>query len=104
MPRDRLLASSGLLPVYYWFIRGLKAKEYSLVRDFLVRFERERKQNRQRAEEGAARRDIDRVFLEYDQLNRNTNDQTSHVRRIEILREKFARFKNDDANLELFDD
>ena len=93
LPRDRLLASSGLLPVYYWFIHGLKPRDYPSVRDFLVRFEQARKENRQKAEDGAARREINSALLEYDQLNRNTNDVNSHIRRIEIIQEKFAKFK-----------
>ena len=103
LPRDRLLASSGLLPVYYWFIHGLKQKEYPAVRDFLVTFERDRKENRRKAEDGASKREIDSLYLEYDQLNRNTNDQTSHKRRIEILRGKFQEFKVDRENLDLFE-
>src|ERR1700751_3787429 len=92
LPRDRLLASSGLLPVYYWFIHGLAAKQYSLARDFLIRFEQARRENRQKAEQGS-RTGVDRLLLEYDQLNRNTNDLISHNRRIEILHERFRRYE-----------
>ncbi|HTB02319.1 MAG TPA: DUF262 domain-containing protein [Bradyrhizobium sp.] len=94
LPRDRLLASSGLLPVYYWFIQSLKSRQYPLVRDFLVQFEEARRANRQKAELDGLTRAVDRKLLEYDQLNRNTNDLTSHIRRIEILQERFARFKH----------
>lgn len=99
LPRDRLLASSGLLPVYYWFIHGLNFEEYPAVRDFLVNFERDRKENRQRADGGASRKQIDSELLEYDQLNRNTNDINSHVRRIEILQN---RFRARDQSLDFF--
>jgi hypothetical protein len=98
LPRDRLLASSGLLPVYYWFIHGLRPSDYPSVRDFLNGFERDRKENRRKAEDGASRKEIDALLLEYDQLNRNTNDITSHVRRIEILQSKFKEFKEDIAS------
>jgi hypothetical protein len=101
LPRDRLLASSGILPVYYWFIHGLKADDYPAVRDFLNGFERGRKENRRKAEGGAARKEIDALFLEYDQLNRNTNDISSHVRRVEILEEKFEEFKEEMSNVKL---
>jgi hypothetical protein len=103
LPRDRLLASSGLLPVYYWFIHGLKASDYPAVRDFLTTFERKRRDNRRKAEDGASRKEIDAQLLEYDQLNRNTNDITSHVRRIEILRRKFREFKEHAATGDLFE-
>lgn len=94
LPRDRLLASSGLLPVYYWFIHGLTAKQYPLARDFLVRFEGTRRKNRQKAEQGTAA-GVDRLLLEYDQLNRNTNDLISHNRRIEILHERFEKYESE---------
>jgi hypothetical protein len=100
LPRDRLLASSGLLPVYFWFLHGLKPQEYPFVRDFLIRFERSRKANRQKVDEGAPKKEVDAVLLEYDQLNRNTNDLTSHVKRIEILQQ---RFTSRDKTLDLFD-
>ena len=92
LPRDRLLASSGLLPVYYWFIHGLAAKQYPLARDFLIRFEHARRENRQKAEQGS-RAGVDRLLIEYDQLNRNTNDLISHNRRIEILHERFRKYE-----------
>lgn len=92
LPKDRLLASSGLLPVYYWFIHGIKPRQYPLVREFLVRFEEKRKENRNRAQAEGLTRRIDRLLLEYDQLNRSTNDLLSHTRRIEILEIKFAEF------------
>lgn len=92
LPRDRLLNSSGLLPVYYWFIHGLNAKQYPHVRDFLVRFEEARRKNRQKAEQGASS-GLDRLLLEYDQLNRNTNDLVSHVRRVEILQARFEKYE-----------
>ena len=91
LPKDPLLSSAGLVPVYYWFIRDLKARDYPRVRDFLVRFEEDRKRNRQKVDEGASGR-IDREFVEYDQFNRNTNDVASHVGRIRILKNKFSRF------------
>jgi hypothetical protein len=91
LPKDPLLASSGVVPVYYWFIRDLKARDYSRVRDFLVHFEEDRRKNRRKAEEGSTA-GVDRQLLEYDQFNRNTNDLTSHIGRIDILKKKFAKF------------
>lgn len=93
LPKDPLLASSGLVPVYYWFIRDLRGRDYPRVRDFLVRFEEDRRKNRKKAEEIGATTGVDRQLLEYDQFNRNTNDLTSHIGRIDILKKKFAKFK-----------
>lgn len=92
LPKDLLLGSAGIMPVYYWFIRGVKETQYLLVRDFLVRFEEDRKENRQKAAAGAHTRSVDRQLVEYDRFNRSTNDLTSHNGRIDILNERFAKF------------
>ena len=91
LPKDPLLNSAGQIPVYYWFIRGLKARDYPRIRDFLVRFEDARRENRKKAASDPSR-GIDRLLLEYDQFNRNTNDVISHIGRIEILKRKFVKF------------
>lgn len=94
LPKDRLLSSAGLMPVYYWFVRSLKTAEYSRVRDFLVRFEEERRKNRARAEGGSDPKELDRQLLAYDQFNRSTNDLQSHVGRIQILEDRFNRVRS----------
>jgi hypothetical protein len=93
LPKDRLLASAGVLPVYYWFVRQLTQSEHSLVREFLSRFEEERKENRRKAEMNSSGSQIDRQLVEYDQFNRSTNDLASHVGRLEILKKRFVKFK-----------
>jgi len=92
LPKDKLLSSAGALPVYYWFIRSLKASQYPKIRDFLVRFEEQRRQNRTEAEEGGDPRKLDQQFLTYDQYNRSTNDIQSHIGRVKLLKERFARY------------
>jgi len=101
LPKDRLLASAGVLPVYYWFVRSLRESEYRLARDFLVRFEDERRANRQKAQ---THHDsgLDQELLQYDEYNRNTNDIGSHNGRIEILKRRFARFAAAAATPSLF--
>ncbi|MGH6925672.1 MAG: DUF262 domain-containing protein [Propylenella sp.] len=91
LPKDRLLGSSGVLPVYYWFIRSLDVDKYLEVRDFLVRFEDTRRVNRRRADAGEPATDVDRQLLSYDGFNRSTNDLASHVGRIEVLTDRFAK-------------
>ena len=92
LPNDKLLASAGSVPVYYWFIRSLKVDQLSRVRDFLVQFEQERRQNRTAAQGKTATVRPDSQLLSYDQYNRNTNDLQSHIERIEILRSRFQRY------------
>jgi hypothetical protein len=83
IPHDQVLSSAGVFPVYYWFVRLRKSKDDSLIREFLVRFERERKDNR------AAGSDAE--FVEYDGFNRSTNDLASHQGRLKILESRFQK-------------
>jgi hypothetical protein len=92
LPRDRLLASSGTVPVYYWFVRSASPKSFRFIRQFLIEFEEARKQNRQLSTTSPASGKIDRQLVEYDNFNRNTNDQASHDGRIEILNTRFASY------------
>jgi hypothetical protein len=85
LPKDKLLANGGILPVYYWFVRECDESNYHNVREFLVDFEGARKSNR-----GLGRdEDLDGELVEFDNLNRSTNDLRSQVRRIEILNRRF---------------
>lgn len=93
LPRDVLLSSAGQVPIFYWFVRGRGDADDSLIREFLVRFERQRKANRSLVESNPQDKKIDRRLIEYDQFNRNTNDLASHKGRIEILEERFEPFK-----------
>lgn len=85
IPKDPLFASAGLFPVYYWFIRGINSDYHSLMRDYLIWFERERKRNRDRQKGRSGALDLDPELSRFDTLNRSTNDLQSHVGRVEIL-------------------
>lgn len=92
LPKDILLSSAGQVPVFYWFIRGRAEKDDPFIRQFLVKFERARRENRNLVNANPQDKKIDRQLVEYDQLNRNTNDLTSHRKRIEILEKRFTQF------------
>jgi len=92
LPGDRLLASAGLVPVYYWFVRDLSAPEIARAREFLARFEEERGENRRLVTDAPTSKRIDSELLEYDNYNRSTNDEVSHNARIRILRRRFKSF------------
>lgn len=96
LPRDILLSSAGQVPVFYWFARSHKETDDQFIREFLVKFEKERKGNRDIVESNPLDKKIDHRLLEYDQYNRNTNDLVSHKGRIEILNERFETFKRMD--------
>jgi len=95
LPRDQLLGSAGIIPVYYWFIRGIKEQEYRFVREFLVKFETERHRNRIKlVEKGKGSKDIDNQLIEFDNYNRSPNDLQSHRERVNILRDRFLIYSN----------
>jgi Protein of unknown function DUF262 len=85
LPRDPLLASAGVLPVYYWFVRQRNPNEDSLVREFITSFERFRKANRQQ-------KVTDKDLIEYDGYNRSTNDEKSYIGRVRILERRFKNY------------
>ena len=92
LPRDVLLSSAGQVPIFYWLVRSHSEADDQFIREFLVKFERERKANRDLVESNPLDKKIDRRLLEYDQFNRNTNDLVSHKGRIKILEERFEVF------------
>jgi hypothetical protein len=73
LPKDPLLRSAGVFPVYYWFVRENDAKQDQYVREFLNAFEKARKENREVASvpENAARADSE--LLTFDRFNRSTD-------------------------------
>jgi uncharacterized protein DUF262 len=91
LPHDKLLGSSGVFPVYYWFVRGIDSGDYHKVRSFLLKFESDRAENRRIIAEEPNSKKIDRELDRYDKFNRSTNDQASHVGRIKILQKRFRK-------------
>ena len=91
LPKDGLLSSPGVLPVYYWFIRSHPEKHHHRIRGFLKTFEERRRGNRQRLQQHPKSSQIDVQLVEFDNYNRSTNDQLSHDGRISILAEQFKK-------------
>jgi hypothetical protein len=89
LPKDKLLGSAGIFPVYYWFIRNRKASDLARVREFLVRFEEARLENRDLVASKPGSAKINQQLVEFDQFNRSTNDQGSHTGRVKILTTRF---------------
>lgn len=92
LPRDPLLRSAGVFPVYYWFVREGDIKHDSYVREFLNAFERSRKKNRDLAADPAKAANADSELLTFDRFNRSTDDERSHVERHRILVRRFKEF------------
>jgi hypothetical protein len=91
LPRDKLLSSGGLLPVYYWFCREQDNSTHHLIREFLVQFEEERKYNRASFSDTNTNKpsNINQDYVAFDNFNRSTNDLNSHIGRFEILSKLF---------------
>jgi hypothetical protein len=86
--QDPILSSQGSIPVYYWLIRTVGP--HDKVREFLLRFEEDRKVNRVLANSD---QDLaDQELLKYDVLNRSTNDHGSLQGRFDILLKRFKKF------------
>ena len=91
IPRDILLSSAGIIPVYFWFVRNMTDDKQRIVREFLVHFEHKRKVNRE-LQKGRGEKALNPSLARFDTLNRSTNDQQSHVGRVKILDEFFGEW------------
>lgn len=96
---DVLLASQGPVTPYYWLVRNADAKEDSMIREFLLKFQDLR---RVRAKADTQGSDLEQDLGAYDMLNRNTNDQGSLTARYAILRRWFDTFQRDRDSLKIW--
>lgn len=96
LPKDDLLASAGSVPVYYWLVRDASLETQPVIREFLVSFEKDRRENRKRQIAGVAR-DAHPIFARYDAFNRSTNDLGSYNGRFEILKHEMIRWARTNA-------
>ncbi len=94
LPLDGLLASAGIIPVYYWFVRLTKEESYHYVREYLVNFEAARRKNKELIADDPKSKDIDQELTRFDGFNRSTNDEGSHTGRLKILNGRFEKFMN----------
>jgi hypothetical protein len=90
LPSDILLASAGIFPVYFWFVRSVTPKFRDDIRRFLLQFEDDRRNNREQQKSLDPESNVDLQYSRYDTLNRSTNDGISHRGRFEILQSAFA--------------
>jgi hypothetical protein len=76
-----------------WFLASHKGndKQYHRVREFLVKFELERRENREMIAQDPNSREIDAELTKYDRFNRSPDDSESYRVRYEILKNGFRR-------------
>ena len=96
LPKDKLLGSAGIFPVYFWLVRNGKEKQYHLIREFLVKFETGRKANRQLIADDPTSENIDAELTEYDRFNRSPDDSESYKVRYSILKKRFEKTTRQD--------
>lgn len=92
LPNDELLASAGTFPVYFWFVRSVSPRFHDEIRAFLLRFEKDRRANRDMQKTLLPATDVDQQYARYDTLNRSTNDAISLRGRFEILKNDYRDF------------
>lgn len=92
LPHDRLLLSAGSVPVYYWFVRSVPSKAQRFIRQFLISFEEDRRENRALSGDNPKDPKIDPELIQFDNFNRSTNDQASHTGRYRILESRFKKY------------
>jgi len=88
--KDSLLSGSGSLPLYYWFVRNQASNYKQVLREFLVKFDRERSRNRALAKNGE--KNVDQEMLSYDLSNRSPDDVSSLDLRYGILVKRLVQF------------
>lgn len=94
LPKDNMLSSAGLLPVYYWFIKNSSPKKFPMIRKFLTEFEIARSENRKLVRSDPDNPKVNLIFVEYDNYNRSTNNELSHKERYRILCDNFDFWLN----------
>jgi hypothetical protein len=81
------LAQQAQIPVIYWLARDLPQQSLAVLRNFLVKFDEQRKHSRIQS---VGQRDP--IFLDFEIMTRTSNDQASIAGRYQILRRLFDMF------------
>lgn len=84
---DPLLKSMGIVPVYFWvqYASMQAGFEQVIDRTALLRFEEDRRSNRELAQDDEADEKVQYHYLEFDRLNQTPNDAYAIRFRIEVL-------------------
>lgn len=87
VPRDPLLAASGIVPVYYWFFRTHNTDSPERLREFLDRFNSERAANNALAAQDPVAADSELLMFEHHR--RSPNDRRAAAIVYDILDKRF---------------
>lgn len=92
LPRDPLLKSAGVFPVFYWLIRQTESRHDQHIREFLNTFEKTRKENRGKTSDTSSRLAADSELMTFDRLNRSPDDEQSHIQRHRVLEKRLKEY------------
>ena len=92
IPSDPLLKSQGPLTIYYSLVRNISSARKGVLREFLLKFEQDRRMNREKSKTPNAK-GINEELLNYDIQNRSTDNQGTLENRYKILISRLANFK-----------
>ncbi|MHB8114158.1 MAG: DUF262 domain-containing protein [Bellilinea sp.] len=90
LPRDELLSSSGVIPVYYWLVRNIEPKYYPGLREYLLRVEKRRKKVIKLVATNSYDED-DQEFIRFISYFRSINDASSTEGRYKFLLDNFMK-------------
>jgi hypothetical protein len=91
LPKDKLLTSAGVVPVYYWLVRMLDEEDYPRLREFLVKTEHHRKETLKLVAENPQSKDIDQDLVQFNTYYRSPNDASSLEGRFRILYNRYMK-------------
>ncbi len=91
LDNDPLLAAQAQLPIIYLLASSIDDEDLYLLRSFLVRFARDREENRRLEIDDLNK---DQELVQFELMNRSSNDQKSIDGRYKILLKRFSRFKD----------
>lgn len=94
MDKDKLLSSSGIIPVYYWLFKQHR-KDADLMREYLVNFNDRKNYMLKNAHTNEEIIDYD--YVKFAALSKSLNDQNSLQGCYLILKNKLTEFRNNKA-------
>lgn len=88
--KDPLLRSQASIPIYYWLVRNHSALHLNRIREFLVSFEKYRKENKLRSRTAGEK--TDEELNQFEIWSRSVNDQASMSGRYAVLERRFLEY------------
>lgn len=89
LPKDNLLSSSGIIPVYYWLVRNIEEKHHLRLREFLQEIENKRRESLKQISLNIFNNKNDPDFFRFISYYRSPNDASSNEGRYKFLMNRF---------------